>query len=326
MNRDVLKALIAKTSLAPSVHNIQPARWRIESNEITLFENINACLPAADPTGKDVGISLGAACEGLILAANQIGLSTVFEPITNAQCENNLRPIGKYRFQDGVTSDPLCKFIEKRRSWRGRFLPSTEDDRMAVSALSTIDTTIIINDKKITQFSKLADEASYGFMRNSDFRKELVSWMRFTKRHPDWTRDGLNAEAMQLGAIEAMGAKYILGPLFHVLDRVFLAPKLLAEADKTCTSTALVIFHRPDNESPFESGRHFYRLWLRIEALGFSAAVLAALADDDQVRGVITSSIDIPHDHRIVSTFRVGKRPGNITLQPARYPLEDILV
>ena len=134
-------------------------------------------------------------------------------------------------------------------------MPATPDDRVAVSSLSAIDTTVISDEKEIVRFSKLIDKASYGFMRNSAFRKELVSWMRLSKRHPCWSRNGLNAEAMQLSAIEAVGAKYIMGPLLGVLDRVLLAPKLLAEADKTCTATALIIFHRPNDESPFESGR-----------------------------------------------------------------------
>ena len=42
--------------------------------------------------------------------------------------------------------------------------------------------------------------------------------MRLRRSHPGWTRDGLNAAAMQLSGIEATGAGAVLGPLFRSDD------------------------------------------------------------------------------------------------------------
>ena len=47
--RQTQRALVAESSLAPSVHNVQPARWRIGEDEVTLLEDTRRRLPVADP-------------------------------------------------------------------------------------------------------------------------------------------------------------------------------------------------------------------------------------------------------------------------------------
>ena len=117
-----------------------------------------------------------------------------------------------------------------------------------------------------------------------------------------------------------------MGPAFATLDRVGIAAGLLAEGKKITGAAAVVVLHRPKDESPFESGRHFYRLWLRIEAAGFGAAVLAALADDPSAARSVATMAGIEPDRRIVTAFRIGRRPKGQTAPRARRPLEEILV
>jgi hypothetical protein len=101
---------------------------------------------------------------------------------------------------------------------------------------------------------------------------------------------------------------------------------LLAEGGKVATAAAVVIFHRPRTETPFDSGRHFYRLWLQIEAADFGAAVLAALADDPKAAQAIAGFAAIPPDRRVVSAFRIGRRPAGRIAPRARLRIEDVLV
>ena len=55
LDRSLFEILIAEASLAPSVHNIQPTRWRLLSGDtILLLEDGQRRLPAADPSGYDV--------------------------------------------------------------------------------------------------------------------------------------------------------------------------------------------------------------------------------------------------------------------------------
>jgi hypothetical protein len=100
---------------------------------------------------------------------------------------------------------------------------------------------------------------------------------------------------------------------------------LLAEGKKIVTAAGVVVFHRPAAEAPFDSGAHFYRLWLSIERAGFGAAVLAALADDPVAAREIARMARVPDGRRIVSAFRVGRRPAGATIERARRGLDETL-
>src|SRR5688572_11374328 len=71
---EIQRALVAEASLAPSVHNVQPARWRFTGGGLILFEDRSRRLAAGDPTGRDSATSLGAAAEGMAIALSRHGL------------------------------------------------------------------------------------------------------------------------------------------------------------------------------------------------------------------------------------------------------------
>jgi nitroreductase len=320
-----LRRLVEAAIAAPSVHNVQPARWRIEGDALLLLEDMSRRLAVGDPTGNDAAISLGAAAEGLRLAASRAGLAAIESRSELPAATGALRPVARFRFEPGAANDPLAEWLEQRASWRGNFLPPTEADRTAAATLEADDARVATEPAALAALARDFDRASYGFTRRSDFRGELRSWMRLGRSHPLWSHDGLNADAMALSRVEALGAGLVLGPLFVSLDKLGLARTLLAEGGKVERGAAVVLFHRPVDEDPYESGRHFHRLWLAIERAGFGAAVLAALADDREAAREIIAAYGIPPGRRLVSAFRIGRRAGP-GYPRARLPLSSVLV
>ena len=67
--------LVQLACRAPSVHNTQPWAWRIGPDSIELYADESRRLAAADPTGRDLVISCGAALHHLRIAARASGLS-----------------------------------------------------------------------------------------------------------------------------------------------------------------------------------------------------------------------------------------------------------
>jgi hypothetical protein len=323
----LFKDLVAKAMLAPSVHNVQPARWHIEKDAIVLVEDTSRRLLVGDPTGNDIAISLGAALEGLALAASEAGLAIVEDkakPLPDLA--PRLRAMARYVLVPNAPADPLAASVEARASWRGGFASHTQTDVEALTALSAPDTIVVTDPAQLDQLARQYDKASYGFMRQGPFRNELTGWMRLSKRHPSWSVDGLNAEAMVLSPIEAAAASFVLGPTFPLLDKVGLAPMLLAEGQKIKKAAGVILFHRDAHEDPFISGRHFYRLWLKLEAAGFGGAVLAALADDKAISRALCEAYGIGTDRRLVSAFRVGRLGTQKASPRARLALEEVLV
>lgn len=326
MTEAMLNSLVEEAMLAPSVHNVQPARWRKDGPSLILIEDMYRRLAVGDPRCNDADISLGAAYEGLRLAASKRGMIIKSERANLPDMQKPFRAVVRCQFERGSKIDPLSLMVEKRASWRGLFLPPSSEDRLLAQTLSAQDTTIVSDPEMLKLLAKHYDNASYGFMRDSSFRKELRGWMRLRRKHPDWSRDGLNADAMALGGIEALGAGIVLGPAFRFLDRLGIAPALLAEGSKIEGAAALAVFHRPVEEQPFESGAWFYRLWLRIEEAGLGAAVLAALADDTETAKAISQALGIPTNRRIVSAFRIGRRGKGQSAPRARLSLHETLI
>src|SRR5215510_1246156 len=75
LSDDDLRAILTEACLAPSVHNIQPTRWRLGSGTLDLLGDTRRAIPVADPVGRDWYLSHGAALEGLSLALGRRGLA-----------------------------------------------------------------------------------------------------------------------------------------------------------------------------------------------------------------------------------------------------------
>jgi nitroreductase len=324
----VFEAIVAEAALAPSVHNVQPARWRVVGDHLDLHEDNTRRLPVGDPQGRDTAISLGAAIEGASLAAARRGLRLVAQGPPPALGVAHLRAIARFAVQPaGCDPDPLAQWVHQRRSWRAAFAPATSADHAAATALGASDLAILSDRAVLAQAARLADTASHAFLRNQAYRAELVSWMRLSRRHPRWGLDGLNAEALAMSGLAAAGAGVVLGPAFVALDAVGLARPLVGEGTRIADSAALAVFHRPVAEPALDSGRHFYRAWLRIEAAGLGAHVYAALADDPKAAAIVARWCGLGPGQRVISCLRIGRRPARTpALSRARLPLDAVLL
>jgi len=70
----VARRLLSLATRAPSVHNTQPWTWQIHPDRIDLYADWSRRLGAADPQGRELVISCGAALHHLRLAAAASGL------------------------------------------------------------------------------------------------------------------------------------------------------------------------------------------------------------------------------------------------------------
>ena len=329
LSHDELKPLVAQARLAPSVHNIQPSRWRHTDGGIELVGDPSRSIPVADPEWRDWRLSHGASLEGLSLALATRGLqiaSLELEAPRPISTSDPVQTIARATFASldrPSSSEPT----ESRASWRGSFKPLDAETRWSLDRLAAArnDVVLIRGADAITDAADLADRAGLFFLRDAGHRKELLAWLRLSSSHPSYHRDGLNAEAMSLSAIEAWGAGLVLGPLFQTLDRVGLAAPLVSERAKTVTAAAIVLFHRPKGEEAFVSGREFYRAWLEMERQGLKGCPMSVLADWDVARDALALRHRVPPDRQVVSVFRIGRPNGTPKTARARLTVEELL-
>src|SRR2546423_300252 len=78
---------------APSVHNTQPWRWRIDSNTVELFADRSRQLPATDPEGRDLLLSCGAALHHLQVALSAVALACSVQYLPDPENRDHLATV-----------------------------------------------------------------------------------------------------------------------------------------------------------------------------------------------------------------------------------------
>jgi nitroreductase len=326
---DVLRELVARARLAPSVHNIQPTRWSMRDGGVLMLADPARKLPAADPAGHDVNISHGAALEGFAIALAARGLQIAgMRPHEILTPEGGLAPVAWFDIASGAAADPIAAGVEARATWRGRF--ASPDPGAAETLLrlreACPDMLLVDQPEAIAGIAALGDEAAFHFLCDGRHRAELLRWMRLSPRHRDFRRDGLNAPQMALGRIEAFGAGWALGPLFGLLKRAGLARMLADESPKTRSAPAIALFHRPVGEDLLATGRAFYRAWLGVAREGWSACPMSALSDWPETNDRLRALVGLPRDRRLVNVFRIGRAPADLASSRTRLPVDELIV
>lgn len=318
MTPALLREILAEARFSPSVHNVQPTRWRLQPDgEVLVLDAPDRRLAVGDPTGRDALASHGAAVEGFAIAASVRGFTVRLSPAEDAVTKLMLSP--------GASPDPLASFLQTRRTYRGPFREGEGAAELATLAATCGDLLLVDDADGIAAVARLNDVASLRTFRRRPFRLELLSWMRLSPRHPDWGRDGLNAEAMSLSPAEAIGAGVALRPgVFEVLDRLGLAGPITGEADVVRSAAALAVFAAAADEPPFETGRRWHRAWLEIARAGLSAAPMTVLGDDPEAAAEVARIAGVPDGARVVTVFRLGVPAGPLP-EPARLPVEELI-
>ena len=107
---------------APSVHNTQPWRWRVdaEADAVQLHADWTRHLVATDPDRRDLVLSCGAALHHLLVALAARGLEAAVDRFPDPDDTGHLATV-TLRPGAGLAADPaLQRAIDRRRTDRRR--------------------------------------------------------------------------------------------------------------------------------------------------------------------------------------------------------------
>jgi hypothetical protein len=190
-----LETVIATAVRAPSVHNTQPWRFRVVGSTIELYADRSRRLDVADPTGREMVISCGAALFGLRLAVRQAG----FRPLVDVlPVWPGLDPLARVHLGPPAASGPgerqLLDAVWLRHTHRCAFaceplpggLLATLRRDAAAESVAFVDAA----GHQIDQLRRFAAAAKQGLDDDPAFAAEVVRW---TPR--GYARDGVPARA-----------------------------------------------------------------------------------------------------------------------------------
>jgi hypothetical protein len=179
---EVAAYVVAAAVWAPSVHNTQPWRFTVEGSEITLRADAGRRLAVADPAGREMMMSCGAALFTARLALRSLG----YVPETRV-LPNRSDPMLVARLRWRQHAEPtggeeqLFSQVTRRRTHRGGFepvpVPASLIERLRQDA-ARYDTALRVaaTDQARAVLAAITEMADNVERRDSAYVQELRAW------------------------------------------------------------------------------------------------------------------------------------------------------
>jgi nitroreductase len=311
-----MRSIIELARRAPSVHNTQPWRWRIEGRAIELRADRSRQLMVSDPLGRNLTISCGCALHHAVVGAAALGWSARVDMLPERADPDLLARLHLASSDVPDDSQNVLRNIEDRRTDRRRFtnwpVPAERLHDLAVDASRGTAQVFALTD--LTQrwrVEGLVERAIATQHQDERFGAEQRAW---TDRGPT---DGIPSTALAGGSERAPGL------------RTRFTPQLTQTTDRAIEgSDGLILIGTPSDgpQSWLCAGQALSALWLAATDGGLSVVPLSQVTELNATR--LALRYDVMYgstEPQIVA--RLGwQEIGRAELQPTpRRPLDDII-
>ena len=128
--------------------------------------------------------------------------------------DRDVRLIAAADLESGAAADVLAPWQDKRRSFRGPFRRARRmrSARLDACISAHAETAAPIAEGLRDRIARWYDAAAADGLRDEGIARELYQWMRFSRKDPRWSRDGLAADCLMLNGLEAWGASWLMRP------------------------------------------------------------------------------------------------------------------
>jgi hypothetical protein len=311
--------LVAFATRAPSVHNTQPWHWCVSGQGVALFADSSRQLQYADPDGRDLVISCGAALHHLQVAAAASGwrprVRRMPNPYNDAQLANvsfHPEPVAPSAL---AALDALTKRRTDRRRPSSRHVPRERlDGLLALGPAAGVTIVAVVSHQARGELLQILAEAEKAQRINRRYVDEIVSW---TGREDD---QGIPASSLlRRGSAtdpETAPSRFPSGTLTdHDRESEPVEPALLA----ICTSS-------DDTASRLRAGEALSAMLLKGAAEGLAMVPLSQAIEVVRTRHLIQHELlgDAVCPQIIV---QVGWAPdaGEQVPLTSRRPVDDVL-
>jgi hypothetical protein len=282
--------LITAAARAPSVHNTQPWRFRVDPDMIELWADPRRKL-RADPSGREMLISCGAALFGLRLAIRSLGYLPVTELLPDPA---QLRLMARVR--TGQAAPPnglerqLLDAVPHRHTHRGPFAPGPlppgllaglQHDALAEGATLALVTGGLAYDR----LERITAAAARRGDLSPRARADIWGWTRTTA---STARDGIPATALAASTGRPAG---------RLPQRDFDLGRGIARLPSggAPPSAAAILLTPGDRRADWlRAGQALYRLLLHAASQRIFASLHTQPLEDAVTRALISSRLALP--------------------------------
>ncbi|MER2555062.1 MAG: Tat pathway signal protein [Thauera sp.] len=314
-----LRELVRYATLAPSSHNTQCWRFRLEERRVSIAPDYGRRCPVVDPDDHHLFVSLGCAAENLVQAGRAMGLRAEpeFVPGAGETVHIALKPAA-------VERTPLFEAIPRRQSTRTEFdaRPLALDELKLLEAAGTgkgVLVQLLTEARAMEEVLGFVVEGNTAQMRDPAFVRELKHWIRFNGGEAARLGDGLFSGASGNPSVPGWFGRLMFDAFF----------KEQAENDKyarhvrSAAGIAVFVSEVDDKAHWIKAGRCFQRFALQATAMGVRTAHLNQPVELVSLRPAFARFLGITGG-RPDLVIRFGRGPE--MPRSLRRPLESVLL
>jgi nitroreductase len=326
---DQARYLIATAARAPSVHNTQPWRFRVSESAIELYCDPRRKLQA-DPAGREMLISCGAALFGLRLGIRSLGYQPVVGLLPDpAQLRLLARVTLGAAAPMNAAEREMLKALPHRHTHRGAFSPSP----LPAGLLAGLQHDAVAEGATLTlvepglPYERLADIANAVNRRlKMDPRAQAEAW-RWSRSPASLARDGVPAHAFPATALPATTL-----PAMRRRQRKRLPQRDfdlgrgfgLQDADGPPPAVTAVLLTSGDTRADWlRAGQALHRLLAHAAARWVFASLHTQLLEITLIRALIRDRLALPGAPQMLlqlgvadTTHPTGRRPPDELIEP----------
>ncbi len=319
-NSDFLK-MLENGIQAPSGHNTQPWKFKINNKNIEVYPNLEKELPIVDANHRELFISLGCAVENICITANQLGYNYQIEIIN----QENI-PFIRIELNKGeIKKNPLFQQINQRQTNRSVYNSKIIKEEI-LNQLKNLNISSPISiffykkgENEFSTLSKLIYKGNQILFNNNEFKEELLEWIRFNSKEVEETKNGLAYDVLDSPSLPRWLGKPIV--------KSFLKPKSQnkSEKEKLNSSSHLVLITTKENtpDNWILAGQALERFLLKCTELEIAVAFSNQPCEVKELSNELRQKIEVNNNYPML-LMRIGyagKMPYS-----KREPLKEVII
>ncbi len=175
---ETIRTALRLASRAPSVHNTQPWRWRVGESTLDLFADPALQLANADPDGRGLILSCGAALHHGVAALAALGWQSKIHRLPDSTDANHLASIEVYPREPEQVDIMLAAAIPRRRTDRRHYSswPVPTADVALMGARAARAGVMLRQVDALDKLNEIVARAVFQHATDYDYLSELTTW------------------------------------------------------------------------------------------------------------------------------------------------------
>ncbi|MBW0014502.1 NAD(P)H nitroreductase [Mycobacterium sp.] len=172
-----VRTVLTLASRAPSVHNSQPWRWRVDAASVHLYADPSRRLPNIDPDGRDLILSCGGALHHCVVAFAAVGWQSKVTRLPNPADPDHIASIELSPYPADPVDIALAAAIPRRRTDRRHYSswPVPVGDIALMAARAARHGVTLCKVEDLEKLREIVAQSVRDHM-NDEYLAELTAW------------------------------------------------------------------------------------------------------------------------------------------------------